>query len=180
MGVSKTWRDKQMAVKRTKRISFRIPLNPAEVSKRKAAIAEKKEYLESLKTGKPMSDGTMGMSVENMNINAVEKEIERDEKALEHLSPHEGNAYEKRKAQLEFNEAKEYIAEHGLSLREIAAKPNCSADKDIDYNKAVEKSLNSEVGNPEFQRMCVQLKRAAGVIDPDNPDLRNVNNYRSK
>lgn len=174
-----------MAVKRSGRPvgrppkATRVPISPSEVEKRKADIEAKKTYLESLKTGKPLSEGYAGMNVESIDIGAIEKQLERDERALEYLSPKEGTSSEKRKAKQEFDEAKDYIAKHGLTLAEMGMYPKPdNPEKDADYGKAVEKAIGSEVGNPEFTRMCNQLKRAAGVLDPENPELRNVNKCR--
>lgn len=171
-----------MAVKRTyvkRQQSQVVPISPDQVEKRKAEIEAKRNYLESLKSGRPLEDGTAGMKVNDVDISAMEKQLERDEKALEYLRPKEGTNSEKRKAQKDFDEAAEYIRTHALTLAEVGKYPKPSdPDKDADYGKAVEKSMTMEVGNPEFQRMCGQLKRAASILDPDNPELRNVNRYR--
>lgn len=157
----------------------RVPINPKEIESRKQKIEEQEAYLDSLKSGKQLSDGTAGMAVNGIDVGSLEKQLERDKRALEFLSPHEGNASEKRQAQKDFNEAKEYIAKHGLTLAEIGKYPKPdNPEKDADYGKAVEKSMTMEVGNPEFTRMCNQLKRAASILDPENPELRNVNNCR--
>jgi hypothetical protein len=156
-----------------------VPISPDQAAKRKQEIDSKREYIESLKTGKAFADGTAGMKVENIDIGALEKQLARDEKALEYLAPREGNAAEKRKAKQEYDEAKAYIGSHGLTLADMGKypKPN-DPEKDADYGKAVEKAMTQEVGNPEFTRMCNQLKRAASILEPDNPDLRNVNTCR--
>ena len=174
-----------MAVKRTyKRREVRpgiVPINPDQVARRKADIEEKKAYLESIKSGKSFSDGTSGMKVENIDISALEKQLDRDEKALEYLAPKEGSAADKRKAQRDFDEAKAYIAEHALTMAEVGKYPKPGdPEKDADYGRAVEKSINMEVGNPKFQQMCSQLKRAASILDPEDPDLRNINRYRKE
>jgi len=159
----------------------RVPISPNEADRRRAEIEQKREYIESLKTGKSLQDGTMAMKVENIDINALEKQLERDERALNYLSAKEGTTVEKHKAQKDFDEAKEYISKHGLTLAEIGMYPKPdNPEKDADYGRAVEKSMANEVGNPEFQRMCAQLKCAAGKLDPDNPDLRNVNLCRQE
>lgn len=171
-----------MAVQKTGRPVGRpckVPISPNEVEARKAKIAEQEQYIESLKTGKELSDGTTGMKVQNIDIGKLEKQLEREKEALKYLEPHEGTSAEKRKAQKEFNEAKEYIAEHALTRSELGKwpKPDCP-EKDADYGKAVEKSMEMEVGNPKFQEMCRQLKCAAAILDPSDPELRNVNRYR--
>jgi hypothetical protein len=172
-----------MAVKRSyvrRNIALpRVPISPDQVAKRQSEIEEKQEYLEKLKSGGQMSDGTTAMKTGDMDIAALEKQLERDKKALEYLEPKEGNASEKRKAQLEFNEAKAYIGKYGLTFEEMGKYPKVdNPEKQADYNKAVDKCIAQEVGNPEFTRMCNQLKRAASILEPMNPELRNVNNCR--
>ncbi len=158
----------------------KVPIGPNEVAARKAKIEEQKAYLESVKTGKSLSDGLSGVS-EGIDIAELEKQLARDERALAYLEPQEGTSSEKREAQKEFNEAKEYIAKHGLTLAEMGKYPKPdNPEKDADYGKAVEKAITDEIGNPMFTRMCQQLKRAASILDPDNPDLRNVNNCRQE
>ena len=176
-----------MAVKRQRQYKSSrppiVPISPDQVARRKADIEAKRSYIESLKTGKQYGDSSAGapMRVENIDIAALEKQVERDEKALEYLAPKEGTTAEKKKALKEFNEAKAYIAKHALTLAEIGKYPKpADPDKDADYGRAVEKSITMEVGNPEFQRMCNQLKRAASILEPDNPELRNVNRYRQE
>lgn len=174
-----------MAVRRTyKRREVKpgiVPINPDQVAKRKADIEEKRAYLESLRSGKTFSDGTTGMNVENIDVTALEKQLERDEKALEYLAPKEGSAADKRKAQKDFDEAKAYIEEHALTLSEVGKYPKPGdPEKDADYGRAVEKSMTMEVGNPKFQQMCAQLKRAASILDPNDPELRNINRYRKE
>lgn len=170
-----------MAVKRTyvKRQRADVPIGPDQANKRRVEIAEKREYIEKLKSGGQMSDGTTAMRTENIDIAALEKQLNRDEAALKYLEPLEGNAAQKRQAEKDFEEAKAYIGKHALTLAEIGKypKPN-DPEKDAEYGKAVEKSISMEVGNPKFQQMCQQLKRAASILDPDDPELRNVNNCR--
>jgi len=159
----------------------RVPISPGEADRRRAEIASKREYLESLKTGKSLDDGTTAMKVENIDIGALEKQLERDERALEYLGPKEGTAAEKHKAQIDFDQAKEYISKHGLTIAEMGMYPKPdNPEKDANYSRAVEKAVVNEVGNPEFKRMCDQLKCAAAKLDPDNPELRNVNKCRQE
>lgn len=174
-----------MAVKRTyvkqQMRQGPVPISPEQASKRREEIAQKEEYLESLRTGKTLSDGTAGMQVNDVNISALEKQIAREKKALEYLAPREGTDREKDEAKKKYDEAAAYIRENALTLAEVGKYPKPGdPEKDADYGKAVEKSINCEVGNPKFQQMCEQLKRAAAVLDPENPDLRNINRHRQE
>ena len=174
-----------MAVKRTGKPVGRpprVPIGPNEVQARQTKIAEMEEYIDSVKTGKKMGDTKLLESDKSdVDVATLEKQLAREKDALKYLGPQEGNASEKRKAQQEFNEAKEYIEKNALSMSEVQAYP-CPSDieKDNRYGKAVEKSITQEVGNPKFTEMCNQLKRAASIIDPDNPTLRDINQYRAK
>lgn len=178
MAVKRTY-VKKSSVWNVKDDTNRVPISPAEIQRRTAGIEEKREYLESLKSGKVLGDGTSAMNVENMDIGALEKQLEREEKAITALSMRECTTAEKKQALKDFEEAKEYIAKNALTLAEVGRypKPN-DPEKDAEYGKAVEKSMTLEVGNPMFGKMCNQLKRAAAIIDPTDPELRNVNRYR--
>jgi len=171
-----------MAVKRTYVKRGRpaiVPISPDQAQKRRDDIEAQEEYIESLKTGKTMSGGGSAMKVENIDIGALEKQLDRDKRALAHFSAKEGTPSEKRNAQKDYNEAKAYITKNALSWADIGKypKPN-DPEKDADYGKAVEKAISQEVGNPMFQRMCEQFKRAAAILDPNDPELRNVNRCR--
>lgn len=172
-----------MAVKRTGRPVGRprmVPISPREVEKRKARIEEQEAYLDSVKNGRPLSDGVTGVK-EEIDVAALEKQLERDKRALDYLGPHKGTPAERRKAQQEYDEAREYIAKNGLTLAEIGKYPKPdNPEKDADYGRAVEKSMAQEVGNPKFTEMCNQLKRAAAILDPDDPNLRNPNTCRQE
>lgn len=170
---------KKSSVWNVKDDANRVPISPAEIQRRTSEINEKREYLESIKSGKDMSDGTSAMRVENLDISALEKQLERDERAITSLSMRGTSTAEKKQALKDFDEAKAYISKHALTLAEVGKypKPN-DPEKDADYGRAVEKSMTMEVGNPMFGKMCNQLKRAAAIIDPNDPELRNVNRYR--
>jgi hypothetical protein len=157
----------------------RVPINPYEVERRKQRIAEQRAYIESLKHEKPMSDGTMGMRVSNIDIDALEKQVEREEQALAYLAPKEGTPAEKAQAKKDHDEAAEYIRKNALTWNELRTFPKPGDhEKDQNYARAVEKSMQQEVGNPKFQEMCNKLKRAAAILDPNDPELRDINKYR--
>lgn len=168
-----------MAVKKTVVAHLKVPITPDEVERRKAKIKADEEYLERLKGGQVEDGKAEPMPIRNINISNLEKQLDREKKALEYLLPKEGTSKEKQQALKEFNEAKEYIEKHALTREELGKYPKSdNFEKDSDYRKAVRKSLEMEVGNPKFQQMCEQLKRAAAILEPDNPELRNINNYR--
>ena len=162
-----------------------VPIGPGEVERRQADIDSKQEYLDKLKGGKVPEGQMSEMAVKDIDVGALERQLGRDKRALECFAPKEGNAAEKKKAQRELDEAKEYIAKHALTHAELGMWPsrvgvNRDGDdiKHQDYLKACEKAYKEEVGNPEFQRQCEKLKRAAAILAPEDPELRNINNYR--
>jgi hypothetical protein len=44
----------------------------------------------------------------------------------------------------------------------------------------VERSVKLEVGNPEFRKRARRVKELARMLDPDNPDLANLEHLRSR
>ena len=77
-----------MAVKRsyirrnTIQTKAAVPISPDQANRRRAKIEAQREYLEKLKSGGQMSDGTTAMRTENIDIAAIEKQLVRDERAL--------------------------------------------------------------------------------------------------
>ena len=173
---------------RTMQRKFRppvVPISPGEAERRREDIASKREYLGKLKSGKELEGQVTEMATKDIDVGALERQLDRDERALAFLAPKEGTATEKKKAQKEFDEAKAYIEKHALTRAEQGMWPSrvgVSRDNDDvkhqDYTKACEKAFKEEVGNPEFQRQCERLKRAAAILAPEDPELRNINNYR--
>lgn len=173
-----------MAVKRTGRPVGRpprVPISPTEVQTRQAKINEQRAYIESVKSGGKIGDSQyLEGDKKDIDVNALEKQLEREENALKYLAPQEGTTSEKRQAQKDYDEAAEYIKKNALSMSEVEAYPNPKdIEKDHKYGKAVEKSMAQEVGNPKFTEMCNQMKRAASILDPDDPSLRDVNRHRA-
>ena len=64
--------------------------------------------------------------------------------------------------------------EQGFGYPKIMAK---RADGEADFDRAKKKCMELEM-SPRGQYVSNRIKELAGVIDPDNPELRNVNNYR--
>ncbi len=108
-----------MAVKRTGKPVGRpprVPIGPNEVQARQAKINEQRAYIESVKSGGKIGDSQyLEGDKKDIDVAALEKQLERDENALKYLAPQEGTTSEKRQAQKEFNEAKENIERNELS-----------------------------------------------------------------
>jgi len=169
-----------MSVKRGRKVYKFVPITPDDVRKRREKIESQRAYIESLKREETLPDGATALQANKIDIERLEKQLESDVKALKYLEPKKGTSAERVKAQSEFNEAKEYIEKYALTQAELGKWPSSDLSKNSDYRKASDKCYANEVGNPMFSKMCNQLKRAAAILDPDNPDLRNINNYRKE
>lgn len=67
--------------------------------------------------------------------------------------------------------------EQGLGYPSIMAK--MGPDAELSFGRSKEKIMKWEMG-ARGSSICHRLKELAGVIDPDNPELRNLENFRRR
>lgn len=111
----------------------------------------------------------------------INRRISRDERALERLDPsnHKLSGAERQQGYTRMKVLEEYITKCMLSENEMGAFPAASDHtKDRKYHQAVEKSMKMEVGNPRFVEAAHEYKRLARRLDPDNPELCNLERFR--
>ena len=77
----------------------------------------------------------------------------------------------------EFEEKSLTKHEQGLGYPAIMKK--MGPDAELSFERAKGKISSWEMGS-RGQSVCHRLKELAGVIDPDNPELRNLENYRRR
>ena len=170
-----------MAVRKgSRRVLRRVinPISPAAVEVRQHEINRDQVYIDGLKKGSTDAKGITSFEAGGINLGQLEQQLAVKRKALAAFLPKEGNQKQKDKALKEFNQAKAYISKHALTKAEVGKWPKLDATKNQEYRAAVDKCFNEEVNNPMFNKMCEQLKRAAGVLDPTNSAMRNIDNYR--
>jgi len=155
-----------------------IPISPAAVEARQYEINRDQVYIDGLKKGSTDLKGITSFEAGGINVAQLEQQLAVKKRALAAFLPKEGSGKQKDKALKEFNQAKAYIEKHALTKEEVGKWPKLDATKNQEYRAAVDKSFNEEVNNPMFRRMCEQLKRAAGILDPTNSAMRNIDNYR--
>ncbi|MEK6650458.1 MAG: hypothetical protein AABY75_05740 [Bacteroidota bacterium] len=114
---------------------------------------------------------------------AIEARIRRRGAALEKLDPHFHKlvGVQRQRACTKMKEHEEYFSKNMLSTFDMGAYPKGdSHERHQNYLKAVEKSVSQEVGNLEFQRRAREYKDLARRLDPDDPDLTNLERFRPK
>ncbi len=171
-----------MAVRKSGKVSRRkiVPISPAAVEERQQEINRDQVYLNGLKKGSTDSKGITSFEAGGIDIAQLEQQLATKKRALAAFAPREGSEKEKNTALKEFNQAKAYIAKHALTIAEKGKWPKLDPTKNQEYRAAVDKCYKEELSNPMFNKMCEQLKRAAGVLDPTNREIRNIDNYRRK
>ena len=154
-----------------------VPLTPDEVNRRRAKLQEDKEVLESIVTGKTIGNGYIAMQARGLDVGQMERRIKREEAALECLSPRAAIGRARNKVKREFEESREYIRKHGLTKRESGMFPSSETSQQTEFNRIVRKSYALEQ-DPEYRKHCERLKIMASRLEPENPDLRNIENHR--
>lgn len=122
-------------------------------------------------------------SYAGFNVSTVQNRLKRNKAQLERMDPanHKLQGADRMKAEKRMKELEEKLKKNMLSTFEMGYFPKKDdAAKDADYRRACEKSFKMEVGNPEFQRMAVEYKHLARRLDPDNPELPNIERLRSR
>lgn len=146
-------------------------------------MREDASYLSSFK-GTPEGDAgeahlAPSQSGRPVDEDAVRKRINRTKRALEALSPKRLAGAARQKAVKEMREHEAWLKKNMLSTYDMGAFPNpTDMSKDHNYRKAVDKSFKQEVGNPEYNRRAMRVKELARILEPDDPELSNLERLR--
>lgn len=122
-------------------------------------------------------------SFAGFNVSNVLGRLKRNKAILERMDPanHRFQGAERQRAEKRMKELEEKLRKNMLSTYDMGYYPKKdSAEKDADYRRACDKSSRQEVGNEEFQRAAQEYKHLARRMDPDNPELANIERLRSK
>ena len=161
----------------------RLPVvSPGERDRLKARIDEDKAILSEVLHGPADPDGVAipARSAVNVNTAAIQRRISRKEKHLEAVDPAnrrlsgaQRQAASNRMATLE-----EWFKKHMISQDEMSMKASSNFALNSAYNKAVKKSMAQEVGNPEFSKNAQEYKQLARLMEPEDPELGNIERFR--
>ncbi len=154
-----------------------------EVERLESEIRQEKAYLRGMDEVSEEVDLPHSRGARPVDASAIRARIRRKEKALEKLSPKSrkltGRAANRALAEMKEDEA--YLRDNLLSTWDMGAFPKADdMEKDHQYRMATEKSIKQEVGNPETQMRAARYKRNARLIDPDDPELCNIERFRSR
>lgn len=160
------------------------PLSVADRERLKLSIAEERSYLASMNRPGQGDDAESYLSprqAKSIDTEAIESRIRRKEKALEAMSPKPLTGVEKNRALSEMRQHEEWLRKKMLSTYDMGAFPSATDQlKNARYMEACKKSETQEVGNREFQERAQRYKELARRMDPDNPELSNIERFRPR
>lgn len=116
------------------------------------------------------------------SVATVQKRLRRNKETLQRMDPanHRFTGVERQRAHTRIREIEEKLRKMMLTTYEMGAYPKKDHGRDGDYRRACEKSFRQEVGNPEFQRLAQEHKHLARRLDPDSPELANIERLRAR
>jgi hypothetical protein len=152
----------------------------------RSRIAEERAYLDSFKRPESGENADAHISpgqLREVDTGAIEARIRRKEEQLKRQSPENFKLQgaKRQEACLEMKKHEEWLKKHMLTTYEMGAYPSATDPiKDAKYRAACEKSHKMEVGNKEFGERAQRYKELARRLDPDNPELHDIERLRSK
>lgn len=162
------------------------PISHSEVERIKNRIQQDKEYLASFSRVENGEDPEAYLSpaqAREVDVEAIRTRIKRNERALHSLAPEfrKLTGIARQKAYKEIKEHEEWLKKRMLSTWEMGAYPSATdPEKDHLYRQAVEKSVKQEVGSAEYQQRAHRMKELARLLDPEDPELANLERLRPR
>lgn len=151
----------------------------SEVERIRGLISEDEGYLKGFATGPTETEAGPLQVSQGVDKGTIQRRIDRNKRALEALAPKQAGTKESNKLHAQMKKDEEWLKEHMMTRRMMDAFPSTDASKHADYEKAVQKAAHDEVGNPEFGVVARRYKDAARQVDPDNPELCNIERLRA-
>src|SRR3990167_1834774 len=81
---------------------------------------------------------------------------------------------ERQKAFEEMKALEAWFPEHMLTQSQMSMFPSRDYSRNQDYSRAITRSMKQEVGSKEFQEKASRYKYLARVLEPDDPELPNL------
>jgi len=153
-------------------------------------IKADQEYLDSFERTPRGSNSDTHLSpgeARGVDTSAVRARMGRNRKALEKMSPVNRRftkVAQKNSAHKEMKEHEEWFRKHMLSTYDQGAFPSTEdPGKQQRYLAACKKSEAQEAGSGkkavEFRERAERYKELARKLDPDNPEMANIERFRS-
>lgn len=160
-------------------------LSVGERDRIRGLIQQEKAYLSSFR-GTPEGEATEAhlspaQSGRPTDEDSVRTRIKRYERALQAMSPESRkiSGPARQKAVKEMREHEKWLKSKMLTTYEMGAYPSpTDVSKDHNYRQAADKSFKQEVGNPEFQKRAQRVKELARMLEPEDPELCNIERLR--
>lgn len=160
--------------------SYLSPADRARIKSELDEIRARRRATDQLGDGAGQFYRPPEVSIDDASLRAKEERLQRvlERESAPQLSPTQRNAAYKEFTGLvrEFEENALTKQEQGYGYPEIMKKREGA---EHDFERAKTKIMAWEMG-ARGQHVTQRLKQLAGIIDPENPDLRNLENYRRR
>lgn len=161
--------------------AYLSPSDRARIEKELKDIRARRQATDDVPEGNPRYYRPREVSIDDGHLAAREAQLK---KVIETESAPRLDPIKRNKAFAEFKDLlREYESnaltkhEQGLGYPEIMKR--MGPDAEISFERSKKKVIAWEMGD-RGQAVCHRLKQLAGVIDPDNSDLRNLENFRRR
>ncbi len=155
-------------------------MSNSEVERIRGLISEDEGYLKGLDTGPTETEaGPMQVS-QGVDKDGIMRRINRNKRALDALAPKQASTKESNKLHAQMKTDEEWLRKHMMTRKMMDAFPSTNDPvKESNYQQAVKKAVQDEVGNPEFGIVARRYKDAARQVDPSDPELCNIERLRA-
>jgi hypothetical protein len=158
-------------------------VSPTEAARLKSRIAEDESRKREAVQG---PDDPIGVELgpsegRRVNVHAMDRRISRRKKYVEAVDPanHRLTGNDRQSASKEMAELEPFFKANMLTAAEMSARPSADHRTHSAYLQAVKKSMAQEVGSKEFQKKAARYKYLARLLEPENPDLGNLERFRA-
>ncbi len=160
-------------------MSYLSPSDKARIEKELKEIRARRQATDDVPEGSPRYIKPREVPIDDGHLAAREAQLRRvlEKESAPRLDPSKRNA-----AWREFNTLVNQFADNAITKQEQGyGYPEIMKKREgaeLDFERSKKKAMAWEMG--PGQAVCHRLKQLAGVIDPDNPDLRNLENFRRR
>lgn len=165
-------------------------LTVSERERLRSQVAEDRGYLESLHSAPKTFDALQAEAFlppveasRSVEAASIQARLKRTERAIERMDPANQrlSGRDRQAACREMKEHEEWLRKRMLSTYDMGAYPSSSDHgKQQNFSRAVNKSFAQEVGSREFRDRARRYKELARRLEPDDPELSNIERFRAR
>ena len=161
----------------------RIPKKASADTKTNLLTVEQRErWKKEIAGGDALLDPeeSRGIAIDESRGAGKSQRLQRMARALEVMDPanRKLTGQARQQATVEMKALEAYFRETMLTQDEMSMFPSRDYARNQAYNRAITKSMKGEVGNPEFQKKAARYKYLARLLEPDDPELPNLERFR--